>query len=889
MTTLIENDVRYGGARQEPEWPLAARSEELRYIARAMRAGGGPSGVVLAGAPGVGKTRLAREALAATVRRNVTLRWAAASASARVVPLGAFASLVPGLVGMAEPSPQALRGVVVSLLTDGAERGIALGVDDAHLLDEFSAAMVHQLAVRHQVPLIVTVRTGEPAPDAITALWKDGLLDRLEVQPFSAEETTALVESGLGGPLSGQSAQRLYTASMGNALFLRHVVDGALSAGGLRQVAGVWQWHGDPAVSAQLAELVHARIGTVPQAVHEVLEALAFSEPLEAALLARLVDPYAVEEADRRGLITVEPAGGRLEVRLAHPVYGEVLRNTTGVLRARRWRGRITRAFAQAGPGRAQDVLRRAVLALDSDELPDAGLLAEAARIAAVLLDVRLAERLARAARDLGAGFEAALTLGYALSWQGQGEPAEAELAELEVRANGDDQRTRVAVARASNLCWVLGRADAAEAALARAEAVVLEPACLHELLAIRSAMELSLGRTQRAVELASSVLAAVDSRDGAMFWAASAATGALGLLGRSDELGDIPARGFIAAAGSFERAWARCGLAAAEVTALRLAGRLAEARKRVSALQAEVSAQGPFGAAVGGCLAGEVALDAGELATAVRSLREALAAFTVHDPSGGWASRSRLALIRALALTGDAPGARELLGHDDAADRAEQAMAEMWVAAAEGAASHAITLARRAAQEAERDGLRALEVVALHAAVCFGDRSAGGRLAELAELVHGPRASAAAAHAIALASDDGPALEAASVRLAELGAPVLAADAAAQAAEAFHRHGRRPAGLAAGARAQRLARACEGARTPALRAVEQPLPLTVREREIACLVAAGLSNREIAERLVVSVRTIEGHVYHACTKLDVTDRAGLADVLRAGGGSSET
>ena len=47
------------------------------------------------------------------------------------------------------------------------------------------------------------------------------------------------------------------------------------------------------------------------------------------------------------------------------------------------------------------------------------------------------------------------------------------------------------------------------------------------------------------------------------------------------------------------------------------------------------------------------------------------------------------------------------------------------------------------------------------------------------------------------------------------------------------------------------------------------PLPLTVREREIANLVAAGLSNREIADRLTVSVRTVEGHLYRACIKLD--------------------
>jgi DNA-binding NarL/FixJ family response regulator len=82
---------------------------------------------------------------------------------------------------------------------------------------------------------------------------------------------------------------------------------------------------------------------------------------------------------------------------------------------------------------------------------------------------------------------------------------------------------------------------------------------------------------------------------------------------------------------------------------------------------------------------------------------------------------------------------------------------------------------------------------------------------------------------------------------------------------------------------ANRLAALCGGARTPALVAAAQPLPLTAREREIANLVAAGLSNKEIADRLYVSVRTVEGHVYRTCAKLDVADRVEIAELIRGG------
>ncbi|MEV6106117.1 helix-turn-helix transcriptional regulator [Streptomyces sp. NPDC051940] len=69
--------------------------------------------------------------------------------------------------------------------------------------------------------------------------------------------------------------------------------------------------------------------------------------------------------------------------------------------------------------------------------------------------------------------------------------------------------------------------------------------------------------------------------------------------------------------------------------------------------------------------------------------------------------------------------------------------------------------------------------------------------------------------------------------------------------------------------------------RTPALLAAARPLPLTDREREIVTLAARGLTNREIAERLVVSVRTVEGHLYRVGAKLGVSDRAAYADLLR--------
>jgi DNA-binding CsgD family transcriptional regulator len=60
------------------------------------------------------------------------------------------------------------------------------------------------------------------------------------------------------------------------------------------------------------------------------------------------------------------------------------------------------------------------------------------------------------------------------------------------------------------------------------------------------------------------------------------------------------------------------------------------------------------------------------------------------------------------------------------------------------------------------------------------------------------------------------------------------------------------------------------------------PLPLTRREREIITLAGQGLSNQQIADRLDLSVRTVEGHLYRAGAKLATTHRDQLAALLRS-------
>ena len=84
----------------------------------------------------MGKSRIAREALAAAEAAGYETQFVVGTSSARAIPLGAFSAWTPSGV---TDAVQLLRGVIESLSSTSPPAGRVLGIDDAHLLDELSA------------------------------------------------------------------------------------------------------------------------------------------------------------------------------------------------------------------------------------------------------------------------------------------------------------------------------------------------------------------------------------------------------------------------------------------------------------------------------------------------------------------------------------------------------------------------------------------------------------------------------------------------------------------------------------------------------------------------------------------------------------------------------
>ncbi|TMR88585.1 LuxR family transcriptional regulator [Nonomuraea basaltis] len=845
------------------------RSAQLAAIRTAIDAGG----VVVVGPAGVGKSRLAAEA----VRGMPGLVRILATVAAADIPLGAMAHLLP---------PQLPAGNVIGWAADAIGRERLLLVDDAHLLDAVSAVLVHHLVASGQARVLATVRSGERVPDAVTALWKDDLVPRLDLGPLGAEESDRLLADALGGHVEAITARRLWRISQGNVLFLRELVLAGQAGGALVERHGAWNWQGDISVTMRLSELIESRIGDITPGEREVLDFVAYGEPLSAGLLAGLAPADRVWRLEDRQLIVVSPEN--LSVRLAHPLYGEVIRAQCGVLRAREVLRKLAEAveasMEAAGSRSREDVLRTAVWRLDSGTADDVASLMAACRTARNVRDLELAIRLGRAAVAAGGGVAAAALLASVLHYSDRYDEAETVLLAVAGQPMDDQVRAEFETVRALNLFMGLGRVAEACAALEAAAEAMTDREPRRGVLATRTSFEQILGRfaqcrrmmeeVRRIGPLTPLVAIGVSSMEANMLPYEGRGTQALAVVDETWIVIEGQPEGLPSFAVELLKGGAMAAVLTGDLAAARryadLGYRLGEDHAGWNRAIAEFAAR-----------RAQVSRLGGRLAEAIRLCRQAIVRLRGRTIHGALCLAE---LAHAYALRGDAAAVQATM---DLADelallhvehRVEFAfrLARPWALAAEGNVAGAIETAIETADAAR--GLPAYELFALHDVVRFGAPGlVADRLTGLEGKIDGLLAPLFARHA--RAGDDPKQLEAVSASFEGLGLLLHAADASAQAAAGYRRTGMIRAEHTAQTRAWTLARRCDGARTPALTGLATP-ELTTRQREIAHLAASGLSNREIADRLVISPRTVANTLVAVYERTGVNNRDDLAEIL---------
>jgi DNA-binding CsgD family transcriptional regulator len=890
----MHNQCSTTGRRGRPEmiverdWPLIGRDDELAEFRRVL-ADPDAHGLLVAGAGGLGKTRIAAEY--ATIAADAGYRVVTVSGhrSHSDLPFGAVAHLLPdvGRDTVAADRGALLRRLAAALSSPVDGRRLVLVLDDAHLLDDSSATLVYQMAVADSVGVVATMRAGEAAPDAVLALWKDGLLKRRDLVGLSFDAVGDLLSTVLCGPVDPALTRTLATRCDGNVLFLRELVTGARADGSLRMDDGMWRVVRPLHPSRRLVELVEARLAGLSGQERRLLELVSFGEPLAQAELETLGDLAIAERLESTGLLRVRLHHGRLEVRLGHPVYGDVLRAGLSQERVAAMARALAEAVESAGLHRTDELLRIGSWRLVGGGGSPALMLAAAVE-ARWRYDFALAERLVSAAQERGAGFDADLLAAKLLGIQGRSEQAEDVLALLASTATDDRQRGLVTIARMDNFLYASRSTDSLQVA-AEAERSMADPGRRDEIAARRAALMVTVAGPRTTMEAIAPLLTGTVSGS-AQVWACLAGAHSLARMGRCHEAMAITERGHRAHVALGEPMewypWFHLfNRSEALLSTGRLGGAEAVARCEYETGLAETS---PEAQACFALQLAKVNLARGRVRTAAAHAREAVGVFRrIGRPM--FLREALSCLVVAYAHLSEPP-TDALLEELDAMAQPPMSYgavdvlrAGSWSAVSEGQVARACELAAEAAELGIDTGDLVAASAALHDLARFGRAvDAVSLLDQVAAQVGPGLIGLRAVHVRALATGDADGLERACTSFSDIGADLLAAEAAVQAAAAWNGLGRRRAGNAATQLAIRLHNACEGAVTPALASIDEGVRLTFAERRTAALAAEGRSNKSIAAELRLSVRTVEHRLQRVYTKTGTTGRSELAGVLDA-------
>ncbi len=795
------------------------------------------------GARRTGRSR-ALAALAERERRRPILRLAGSRELAGV-PYGAFRLALPDL-----PDPPTFDVVVAGGRAALDDDGLLI-VDDGRWLDGDSVRALSLLA--GFAGLAIVAGRNHPLVTADTEV--------VEVAPLQSDGLRRLVEAELGGRVHREVLAVLEALTGGRAGLVAPLVRSARDDGCLALHQGVWVIEG-PLVTERAAAEV-ADLLARPPVQRDALDLLAVAGRLGHDSLRRLgVTDDALVELERDGLVT---ATGDHDVSLSIPLAGVVARSMLPDVRRTVLSSRVVDTEAHRfGADADPESVRLAVAA----EMPVAdAALVRAGHAFVAEGDLGSAEE---AARRVGDDFERPMLRAAIAAATGDARSAHDALRDAEAAARDDHERARAiefdltlsglglgqppaAIERASRALADIGDANARRQVEAT---VALVSAYLGNLAPARDLDEgdlddpRSVAAVSVPVSLAHAVAGDVDaarsaSRRGraAVETLGPAAAPVEVLLTINDAYADV-------AAGSAVTARARLTELGSHVVGTPLAGAVATNEAGVAAFMGDV--------ATGVELGVEAAIDLGRV-----------------DP---FATRQALAAFRVIAagLAGESIGAAALL---DDLDRSWPdplpfsagfvALGRGWVHLARGDETGAIPHLADAMSAMQAAGQASFVPLAAHTlahldpgAPLEGLSGPPGGLADLVER-----------EATAIRSRDPHALAAVAEDLHRGGFWSMAAEALVRAADLGGDRGARRA-----MRAFEMLARCPGARLPAF-AGRTP-PLSSREVDVARVVAMGCSSADAADRLHVSVRTIDNHLGRIYGKLGIDGRDDLPAVF---------
>lgn len=895
-----------GSARQalapavdQLKWPVLARNADVES-AKDLLLDDEKLGVVISGEKGVGKSTVAN-AIVAELGHGYFPLHLRSSFTSSSIPYNCLGFLLARLsVNTTETPTGVLHGVTGLLKADAAGREVVVVLDNAAALDEMSTGVIMHLLLTGTAKIIaITQKAGDLPPD-FHWLLHDGQLGEVRLERFSLNQTRQVLRGILGHPATAATASALHSASSGNPMLLHALVSEQRRIGNLELRGSVWVLLGPVTHEGgtRVEDLFRARWEhEIPEA-RSIIEMLSLAHRVPLGQLAAIFSADVLAEMEDQGAIRVD-SGSRRWVSLHEAYYGDVVRSWLSLSRKHElFTLRYGLEQPRSGELSARDLISYASWVLDCG----IGLPPETA-LAAARAAVRLSEP--QRALQFAAGIDSADPC-----WvSGQEQKADAylslqepdkALAALDAVDRGRLgqlpalQYARHVAIRCHALRWqdggpdVLGEIARARRELRRHPVGDTSPNArtgLHaeEVLDLAEFEYLGFcGEYIQTVERLEAAHADPERNRDYRLRCGSLLVEAWSATGREVDALELADR----LAGSLLRPDTEVRLADAfasrYATSLLLAGHW---RKSIQVLEGMLEGQPARVSALGGSTEAAIGLAyayAGQVERALPSLLSAMAELELR-PSGNMLGLAQAAAAYAYAQNGKSAQAYDCLGLladgdgprswlSNAAIDFCAAMARHWL----GDSSAKEWLIGQSHLDAEQGRYTSAGIN------LFGVTAEGGDaeldfMADVATHRQGPLSELSRLVAMGVRTGSAQLLIQACDIAGTLGLEAAEARCAALAHDTATRMGDTFSATAARARVQRFNRQLPG--RPAMEYPESRL-LTDREQQIARLAAKGMSNRDIAAEVGVSVRTIEGHLYQTFTKLGVSSRTDLTGLI---------
>ena len=298
--------------------------------------------VDIVGARGSGRTRFAERLRNHFANRSWRVIDVRAVASLRGFPMMALA--LAGIEAAKDSRPSAIPAVVQELSERLQANDSLLIVDDWDDLDEVSWGIICAVQRRRRLPVVIIRLQGRDARHSPTGIRSSTIETSftLELPQLRYDELELAISERLGAPVDAATLSRVYAKSGGNVGLAFALVDAASREGSLEARDGVWVATHD-LWSPSLSSLVEVQLEGLEPAQLDLLETLSMLGVVDAASIAHLSSAAHLEALEQLGLVELLSSGSRLLISVQPPLLVEYFRHTPRPAR----RLRLSRAIEE--------------------------------------------------------------------------------------------------------------------------------------------------------------------------------------------------------------------------------------------------------------------------------------------------------------------------------------------------------------------------------------------------------------------------------------------------------------------------------------------------------------------------------------------------------------